>query len=100
MSSTVDESSDATDTAQQSVFVRFFNREILKKELLCLVSLKKTVETMYTAVKGFFEKNSVGLRKISLFESGPYMIGRPIAEHPQSTYYTSTQHSLMNDTNS
>lgn len=60
MSITVNESTDGTDTVQLSVLVRYFNRETFKEELLCFLPLKTNTagETMYTTVKGFFEKNS------------------------------------------
>ena len=71
MSSAVDTSTNATDLVQLLVFVRNLNREIFKKELLFLLQLKTntTGESMSTAMKGFFEKNSLILGKISLVVS-------------------------------
>lgn len=50
MSLAVDKSTDATDTTQLSVFMRYFNEELFKEELLCLLPLcsNTTGEAMYT----------------------------------------------------
>ena len=64
MSIAVDESTDQTDTAQLSVFVRYFDGHEFKEELLCLLPLKAntTGEVIYTAVKNFFNKKIFGPR--------------------------------------
>uniref|UniRef100_A0A3B4ZXJ8 Uncharacterized protein n=1 Tax=Stegastes partitus TaxID=144197 RepID=A0A3B4ZXJ8_9TELE len=76
----VDVYTDATDTAQLAVFVRYFNGELFKKELLCLLPLKSntTGEVIYTSIKSFFEIHSLELNKINLLvtDSRPSMIGR------------------------
>uniref|UniRef100_A0A3B5B1J7 DUF4371 domain-containing protein n=1 Tax=Stegastes partitus TaxID=144197 RepID=A0A3B5B1J7_9TELE len=68
MSVAVDESTDATDTLQLAVFVRYFNGELFKKELLCLLPLKSntTGEAIYTSIKSFFENHALELNKINL----------------------------------
>ncbi|XP_076832090.1 zinc finger BED domain-containing protein 5-like [Brachyhypopomus gauderio] len=80
MSVAADESTDATDTAQLSVFVIYFNGELFKEELLCLLPLKSntTGEAMYNSMKSFFDKNSLELDKINLLvtDGEPSMIGR------------------------
>ena len=93
MSLAMDESTDATDTAQLSLFVRYFNGDIFKEELLGLIPLTEntTGEVMFTAVKSFFEKHGLDLGKINLLvtDGCPSMIGRERgvasrlrAEHP------------------
>ena len=54
----VDESTDSTDIAQLSLYVRFFDGTCFREELLCLMPLTggTTAEDLMTAISGHFDR--------------------------------------------
>ena len=77
-----DESTDITDMAQLSLFVRYLDKDfcIFREELLAVIPLtgSTTGHDIYTAIKTFFDKNEIPLGKISSFvtDGAPAMVGR------------------------
>lgn len=80
MSLAVDESTDVTDMSQLSMFVRYFDGDIFKEELLSMLPLTThtTGEAIFSAVKTFFEEKGLDLGKINLLvtDGCPSMIGK------------------------
>ncbi|XP_023227897.1 general transcription factor II-I repeat domain-containing protein 2A-like [Centruroides sculpturatus] len=77
----MDESTDATDTAQLAVFIRGINDEYsVTEEMLSLVSLKDTTKSrdLYEAVKRTLMRFSLSLSNISgiITDGAPAMIGK------------------------
>jgi Domain of unknown function (DUF4371) len=62
----LDESTDVSDTAQLSVFVRYFNGVSMIEELLGLIPLKGQTrgEDVTHALVKFFEDNNIDLTKV------------------------------------
>ena len=71
MSLAVDESTDATDVAQLSLFVRYSNEECSRfvEELLALIPMKghTTGDDYFKAIKSFFDENKLELKQICFF---------------------------------
>ncbi|XP_067123968.1 general transcription factor II-I repeat domain-containing protein 2-like [Centruroides vittatus] len=77
----MDESTDATDTAQFAIFIRGINDEYsVTEEMLLLVPLKDTTKSrdLYEAVKKTLMRFSLSLSNISgvITDGAPAMIGR------------------------
>ena len=78
----VDESTDITDIAQLSVFVRFFDHDSQQfcEELLALLPMLDTTtgQDIFNKINEFFTKNKIPLNKVTslVTDGAPAMIGR------------------------
>lgn len=80
MSLAVDESTDIADTAQLCIFVRFYNGECFREDLLGLIPLEghTTGEILFKNIISFLEMNNLDLRRINMLvtDGAPAMAGR------------------------
>uniref|UniRef100_A0A8C1S060 Uncharacterized protein n=1 Tax=Cyprinus carpio TaxID=7962 RepID=A0A8C1S060_CYPCA len=79
MSLAIDSSCDRTDVEQLSVFVRFFDGDVFREELLCLLPIQghATGEIIFNELMQFFEKNGLDLSKVMsvVTDGAPSMVG-------------------------
>ncbi|XP_060774626.1 protein FAM200A-like [Neoarius graeffei] len=79
MSLAIDSSCDLTDMEQLSVFVRFFDGNAFREELLCLLPLpgRSTGEIIFNELTRFFEKAGLDVDKIVsvVTDGAPSMVG-------------------------
>ncbi|KAJ8333792.1 hypothetical protein SKAU_G00411110 [Synaphobranchus kaupii] len=80
MSLAVDESTDNSDVAQLCLYVRFFDGECFREELLGLIPLEghTTGEILFTKIASFFEDNKLDLARVNMLvtDGAPSMAGR------------------------
>lgn len=79
MSLAIDSSCDRTDMEQLSVFVRFFDGNTFREELLCLLPLpgRSTGEILFNELTQFFETTGLDVGKIVsvVTDGAPSMVG-------------------------
>jgi len=80
MSLAIDESTDSSDVAQLCLYVRFFDGECFREDLLGLIPLDghTTGEVMFHKVVSFFKEHKLGLDRINMLvtDGAPAMSGR------------------------
>lgn len=80
MSLAVDESTDNGDVAQLCLYVRFFDGECFREDLLGLIPLEghTTGEILFTKIASFFEENNLDLARVNMLvtDGAPSMVGR------------------------
>lgn len=80
MSLAVDESTDNSDVAQLCLYVRFFDGECFREDLLGLIPVEghTTGEILFTKIASFFEENNLDLARINMLvtDGAPSMAGR------------------------
>ena len=80
MSLAVDESTDSSDVAQLCLYVRFFDGECFREDLLGLIPLDghTTGEILFEKVISFFRENQLELSRINMLvtDGAPAMSGR------------------------
>lgn len=80
MSLAVDESTDNSDVAQLCLYVRFFDGECFREDLLGLIPMEghTTGEILFTKIASFFEENNLDLERINMLvtDGAPSMAGR------------------------
>ena len=80
MSLAVDESTDNSDVAQLFLYVRFFDGECFREDLLGLIPMEghTTGEILFTKVASFFEENNLDLVRVNMLvtDGAPSMVGR------------------------
>lgn len=80
MSLAVDESTDNSDVAQLCLYVRFFDGECFREELLGLIPLegRTTGDILFTNIASFFEENKLDLARVNMLvtDGAPSMAGR------------------------
>lgn len=80
MSLAVDESTDNSDVAQLCLYVRFFDGESFREDILGLLPLggHTTGEVIFNAIVSFFEENKLDLGRINMLvtDGAPAMAGR------------------------
>uniref|UniRef100_A0A8C5N8A0 DUF4371 domain-containing protein n=1 Tax=Gouania willdenowi TaxID=441366 RepID=A0A8C5N8A0_GOUWI len=77
MAVAVDESTDRTDTAQLCMYVRFFDGNVFKEELLGLLPLdgQTTGEILFEKISSFFDDNDLDM-KLVITDGDPSMAGK------------------------
>ncbi|KAJ4934895.1 hypothetical protein JOQ06_007676, partial [Pogonophryne albipinna] len=79
MSLAIDESTDSSDVAQLCLYVRFFDGECFREDLLGLIPLDghTTGEVMFHKVVSFFKEHKLGLDRINMLvtDGAPAMSG-------------------------
>ena len=80
MSLAVDESTDNSDVAQLFLYVRFFDGECFREDLLGLIPMEghTTGEILFTKIASFFEENNLDLARVNMLvtDGAPSMVGR------------------------
>ena len=80
MSIAVDESTDRSDTAQLCIYVRFFDGEIFREELLGLLPLDghTTGEVVFEKISAFFKDNGLDMERVCMLvtDGAPSMTGK------------------------
>lgn len=80
MSLAVDESTDNSDVAQLCLYVRFFDGECFREDLLGLIPMEghTTGEILFTKIASFFEENKLDLARVNMLvtDGAPSMAGR------------------------
>lgn len=80
MSLAVDESTDNSDVAQLCLYVRFFDGERFREDLLGLIPLEghTTGEIIFNKIVSFFEEKQLDLERINMLvtDGAPAMAGR------------------------
>ncbi|XP_032387795.1 uncharacterized protein LOC116699370 [Etheostoma spectabile] len=80
MSLAVDESTDNSDVAQLCLYVRFFDGECFREDLLGLIPMEghTTGEIIFTKIASFFEENNLDLARVNMLvtDGAPSMAGR------------------------
>ncbi|GLD66046.1 uncharacterized protein AKAME5_001747700 [Lates japonicus] len=68
MSLAVDELTDNSDVAQMCLYVRFFDGDCFRKDLLGLIPLEghTTGEILFTKITSFFEENNLDLAHVNM----------------------------------
>lgn len=80
MSLAVDESTDNSDVAQLCLYVRFFDGECFREDLLGLIPMegRTTGEILFNKITTFFTENNLDLARINMLltDGAPSMAGR------------------------
>ena len=80
MSLAVDESTDNSDIAQLCLYVRFFDGNVFREDLLGLIALKgqTTGEIIFQKIVDFFKDNELNLENVNMLvtDGAPSMSGR------------------------
>lgn len=80
MSLAIDESTDSTDIAQLCVYVRYFDGEEFREELLSLIPLEghTTSDVIFSKLEELFTQHGLSFEKVNLVvtNGAPTMVGR------------------------
>lgn len=80
MSLAVDESTDNSDTAQLCLYVRFFDGDVFREDILGLIPLEghTTGEIVFQKIVDFFKDNGLNLENVNMLvtDGAPSMAGR------------------------